>query len=163
MILDSNRETYGGQGTSVNDFLSTRMSAPNASSFEAPQPRPTVVAPPSLEILSKLNEHTPCQIAKTRTEQFVEDMEDAPWRYFLSDPSMTSDATDMSGLIFGPIDLEGSMENNPEPSGSQSMLSYKSALSVRSAAASAIIQHAGEALTASRSITTSGNPFLELL
>ncbi len=150
-------------GTSVDGFFSTRLLALNASSFEAPQPKQIPAVPPSLDILRKLNEHSATQLAKTRTEQFVEDINDAPWQHFLSDPNMTSDAPDMSGMIFGPMDLEGSMENNPDPSGSQSMMrSYKSALSVRSDAASAIIQRAGEALTAIRP-ATSDNPFLRLL
>jgi hypothetical protein len=158
---DPNRETYGGQGTSV-DGLSTHFSTLNPSSLEAREPKPVVVAPPSLELLSKLNEDTPAQLAETRTEQFVDDIEDAPWRYFLSERSMTSDATEMSGLFFGPIDLEGSMENNAVTSGSRSMLSsYMSAMSVRSDAASALVQHVGEALTAAR--PTPGLQYLKLL
>ena len=78
---------------------------------------------------------------------------------------MTSDAPEISGLFFGPIDLEGSMENNPVNSDSHSMLSsYMSAMSEQNDTASAVVKHAGAALTTAG--PTSGNqrnPFLKLL
>jgi hypothetical protein len=162
-IPDSNRETYGGQGTSV-DILSNNSVNLNASSLEAQGPKNIIVAPPSLDLLGKLNEHTPGQLAEARTGQYLDEIDDAPWLYFISEQSMTSDASEMSGLFFGPIDLEGSMENNPVSSGNRSMLSsYASAMSVRSDAASAVVTHAGAALTASRSSASNQrNPFLML-
>lgn len=157
---DPNREAYGGQGTSV-DALSNHFSSLNASSFEAPVPK-NDIAPPSVELLSKLNEYTPTQLAETRTEKYLDDIDDAPWRHFVSERSMTSDATEMSGMFFGPIDLESSVENNPGSSGSRSMLS--SHMSVRSESASAAIKHAGAALSPTRSAPSDrGDPFLEVL
>jgi hypothetical protein len=160
---DSNRETYGGQGTSV-DILSSNSVNLNASSLEAQGPKNIIIAPPSLDLLGKLNEHTPGQLAEARTGQYLDEIDDAPWRYFISEQSMTSDASEMSGLFFGPIDLEGSMENNPVSTGNRSMLSsYASAMSVRSDAVSAVVTHAGAALTASRSSAgNQRNPFLML-
>lgn len=163
-MSDSNRITYGGQGTRAG-ALSNDLPDLNASSLEAQQPKNVVVAPPSLEILSKVNERTSAELAEARTEQYLGDIDDAPWRYFTSEPSMSSDATETSGMFFGPIDMEGSMENNPASFGSRSMLSsYMSAMSLRSDAASAVVQHAGAALTAAR--PTPGNqrnPYLKLL
>ncbi len=162
---DSNQETYGGQGTGVgtlsDDFLNV-----NASSLEAREPKNVIGALPSLELHSKLNEYTRAQLAKARTEQYLDDNDDpAPWRHFISAArSMTSDATETSGMFF-PIDLEGSMENNAVTSSSHSMLSsYMSAMSVRSEAASAIVQHAGAALTPGRlSPGDQRNHYLKLL
>lgn len=112
-------------------------------------------APPSLEILSRQNEYTSKQLAESRTEQYLDDVDDdAPWLHYLSQPSMTSDAPELSGMFFGaPEDMEdGSMENNPASRGSGSMLSYMSGLTSRGEAAGAVVQHAGAALT-----TNSGN------
>lgn len=161
---DSNCETYGGQGTSVI-ALSRDLSNLRATSLEAQGPKNVVAAPPSLELLSRLNDHNPARLAESRTEQYLDDLDDAPWRYFTSERSLTSDATEMSGLFFGPMDLEGSMENNPVSSSSASALSsYKSAMSVRSEAASAVIKHAGAALTDPRPTTSDQRrPYLKLL
>lgn len=143
--------------------LSSSISNLNASSLEAHGPKNIIiVVPPSLEILSKLNEHNPTKLAEARTAKYVDDIDEAPWLHFISEPSMTSDTVE----IFGPIDLEGSMENNPAiTSGSRSMLSsYQSELSVRSDAASAIVQHAGAALAAPRPTPSNHlSPFLQLL
>ena len=161
---DSNREIYGGQGTRV-DILSNDFANLNASSLEAQAPKPVIVVPPSLELLSKLNEHTPAQLAEARTELFLDEMDDDPGRYFLSERSMTSDASEMSGMFFGPIDLDGSMENNAITSGSHSMLSsYMSTMSGQIDTASAVVKHAGEALTIARPILgNQRHPYLKLL
>lgn len=164
-MLDSNQEAYGGQGTGV-DALSADLSNLNTSSFEAHDPKNVIVAPPSLELLTKLNGHiSSAQRAETRTQQYVDDIDNAPFRHFISERSMTNDATETSGLFFGPMELEGSMENNPADNGGRSMLaSYSSAMSVRSDAASALVQYAGAALAASRpSLENQRNPYLQLL
>ncbi|ERF68596.1 hypothetical protein EPUS_04694 [Endocarpon pusillum Z07020] len=158
-VADSNREAYGGQGTNIG-AASNNVSNLNASSLEAQGPKITIVAPPSLEILSKLNECTPRQLAESRTEQYLDDVDDdAPWLQFLSQPSMTSDAPELSGMFFGAPDMEdGSMENNPASHGSGSMLSsYVSGLTSRGEAAGAIVQHAGAALTNASGRSNSGN------
>ena len=166
LIADSNREAYGGQGTNIG-AASNNVSNLNASSLEAQGPKNLIVAPPSLEILSKLNECTPKQLAESRTEQYLDDVDDdAPWLQFLSQPN-TSDAPELSGMFFGAPDMEdGSMENNPASDGSRSMLSsYMSGLTSRGEAAGAIVQHAGAALTnaSGRSSGNQRNLYLQVL
>lgn len=141
-FLDSTYEAYRGPGTK-NNSLSNKLVNLNASSLEAEGPKNTIVAPPSLELLSKLNEYTPAQLAETRTEKYLDNVDEAPWRHFV-ERSMTSDATETSGLFFGDIDVESSMENNPVSRDSHSMLSsYMSVMSIRDDASSAVVSHAG--------------------
>ncbi|KAF7503461.1 hypothetical protein GJ744_003720 [Endocarpon pusillum] len=164
-IADSNREAYGGQGTNIG-AASNNVTNLNASSLEAQGPKDMIVAPPSLEILSKLNEYTPKQLAESRTEQYLDDVDDdAPWLQFLSQPSMPSDAPELSGMFFGAPDMEdSSMENNPASHGSGSMLSsYVSGLTSRGEAAGAIVQHAGAALTNASNSGNQRNLYLQLL
>lgn len=166
LIADSNCEAYGGQGTDIG-AASNNVSNLNPCSLEAQVPKNMIVAPPSLEILSKLNDYTPKQLAESRTEQYLGDVnDDAPWLQFISQPSLTSDAPELSGMFFGAPDLEdGSMENND---GNRSMLSpYMSGLTLRSEAASAV-QHAGAASTNSGRSNSPNqrnqrNPYLQLL
>lgn len=162
-VNDSNRVIYGSQGSSIGAG-SNNFPKLNASSLEAQQPKNIPIGPPSFELLTKMNERTPAQLAEARTGKYLDEIDEAPWRHFVSERSMTSDATEMSGMFF-PIDEENSMENNPITSGSHSMLSsYMSAMSVRSDAASAVVKHAGAALTASRPTSAKlGNPYLKLL
>lgn len=153
---DPNRETYGGQGTSV-DAISNNFSLLGASSFEAPIPR-LVVAPPSMEMLSKLNDDTPAQLAEARAGKYLDDIDDAPWRQFVSEPNETADQPETSALFFGPMEGEGedssSIRNNQvSSSASRSMLSsYISATSRRSDRASADVKYAGAALASARSV-----------
>jgi hypothetical protein len=163
---DSNRITYGGQGTADSvDSLSNDFSKLDASSLEARDPKHVIVAPPNLELLDKLHERlTTEELARQRTEKYLdESIDDAPWLYFL-ERSMTSDATETSGCFF-PMDLDGSMENNAVSTGTRSMLSsYMSAISVRSDAASAIVKHTGAGLVNVRPAGgNQRNPFLKLL
>jgi hypothetical protein len=163
-ISNSNQQAYKGQGTSI-DELSDNCFALNASSLEAKEPKPIGFAAPSLELLREQNPHTPAQLAEYRNQKYIEELNEAPDRFFLSERSMTSDATEMSGF-FGPPDMEASsMENHPGNSGTQSMLSsFMSAMSERSTAASAIVQHAGAAFNGVRPAPRNqGNPYLRLL
>ncbi len=149
LIADSNREAYGGQGTSIGAVFNN-VSNLNPCSLEAQVPRSMIAAPPSIEILSKLNAYTPKQLAESRTEKYLDDVDDnAPWLHFISRPSLTSDAPELSGMFFGAPDLDdSSMENNPVSNGSRSILSsYMSGLTLRSEAASAVVQHAGATST----------------
>jgi hypothetical protein len=149
-MLDPNRITYGGQGASAGTF-SNDVPGLNSSSLEAQQPQTTVHAPPSLELLSKLDDRTQEELAEARTEKYL--IDDAPWCHDTSGPSMMGDAPEMSGMFFGPVDLEGSMENNnPVSIGGRSMLSsYMSGMTLRSEeAASVVVQHTGAALAAAR-------------
>lgn len=158
-IADSNREAYGGQGTNIGS-ASNNVSNLNASSLEAQDPKNLIAAPPSLEILSRQNEYTAKQLAESRTEWYLDDVDDdAPWLHYLSQPSMTTDASELSGMFFGaPEDMEdGSMENNPASRGSGSMLSYMSGLTSRGEAVGAVVQHAGAALTNASGRSNSGN------
>lgn len=151
-MSDPNREAYGGQGTSV-DAISNNFSRLNASSFEAPIPR-LVVAPPSMEMLSRLNDSTPAQLAEARAGKYLDDIDNAPWRHFVSEPNVNNDPPESSALFFGPMDVEdsGSIGNNPVSSGNRSMLSsYMSAMSRRSDRASEDVKHAGAALAPARS------------
>jgi hypothetical protein len=161
---DSNRITYGGQGTSAGT-LSNDLPGLNHSSLEAQQPKTAIHALASLELLSTLDDRTPEELAEARTEHFLGNIDDAPWRHFTSEPSMTSDATEMSSLFFGPIDIEGSMENNPVGVGSRSMLSsYMSGMTLQSEAASVAVQHAGAAPTVARlTPVNQRHQYLELL
>lgn len=154
IIPNPNRETYGGQGTSFDSLLEDAAFI-TAHSFEARQPNDVMVAPPSLDLISKRDEPGSAQqLARERTEQYLQDIDNNPWPYFVSSPSIPSDATEPSGPFFGPMDMDSadddSMENHLVSSGSyRSMLSsYASAMSCRSQAASAVIKHAGAALTA---------------
>lgn len=148
---DSNREIYGGQGTSVDNLSHAFASLHASSSLTAPAPKNIIVVPPSVELLSKLNEQTPAQLAEARTEQFLEELlDDDPWAHFVSQRSMTSDASEMSGMLW-PMELEDSMENNVVYSSSRSMRSsYMSAMTGHSETASAVVKHAGEGLAVLR-------------
>jgi len=166
-MLDPNRITYGGQGTSTGTF-SNDIPDLNGSSLEAQQPQTTINAPPpSLELLGRLDHRTPAELAEARTEKYLEDIGDAPWCHDPSDPGMTGDAPEISGMFFGPIDLDGSMENNPVPStsGRSMRSSYMSGMTLQGEeAASGVVQHAGAALAAVRLAPVSQrHQYLELL
>jgi hypothetical protein len=151
LVLDPNRITYGGQGTSAGTFLSDAADL-NGSSLEAQQPQTTVNVPPSLELLSKLDDRTQAELAEARTEKYLDDILDAPLCHDVLGSGMPGDAPEMSGMFFGPIDLDGSMENNPASTANRSMRSsYMSGMTLQGEeAAGGIVQHDGAAPTAAR-------------
>ena len=90
--------------------------------------------------------------------------DERPWESFL-EKSVTNDAMNDDAGFFGPVELDGSMQNNaPLSSGAQSMLSsFTSSLSQRtpSAAMSDIVRSAG-GMFGPQDAPTAGHSYLRL-
>lgn len=145
-ISDRNRHIYGGAGSSVDSFAEASASV-NAHSLEARLPKNAIFCAPSLELLAQRDESSTEELARVRTEEYCKDLDDDPWPHFLSEASMPGDSNETQPLIFGPMELDGSMEVNVASTGSLSMKSsHTSALSGRSEAVSTVTKHVGAAL-----------------
>lgn len=118
-----------------------------SSSVEARQPD-RQIAPPSLDLLNRVYDDSQAELAEERARRFAQDMmDDAPYNFFISEPSPPSDQTmESSDFIFGALEEDDrSMENNHGTSrlANSGLSSYESAMSVRSHAASDILRQVG--------------------
>jgi hypothetical protein len=158
--VDPNREEYGGEGTllgtganaitQVTSYTSTDSMGSVREGSDAPGP--TSTAPTSLDTIREFHgQQDPEHLAESRMAHYLNEVdEERPWESFL-EKSVTSDAMDEDAGFFGPVELDGSMQNNaPLSSGAQSMLSsFTSSLSQRtpSIAISDIVRGAGGTLS----------------
>ena len=177
--VDPNREEYGGEGTllraganaitQVTSFVSTGSMGSVRESSDAPAPTttaPTTTAPTSFDTIRKFHgQQDPASLAESKVAHYLNEADDqCPWEHFL-EKSITSDAMDEDGGIFGPVELDDSMRNNaPFSSGAQSMLSsFTSSFSQRvpSVGMSDLVRGAGR-MFGPRGAPTAGHSSLRL-
>jgi len=137
-ITDSNRAEYPGEGTKHVEAPIVPQSvsyatAPSVASVkeisQAPIPGSAAIAnfsPPSFDQLRSQNHVDDSQIHQEQVakwlESSIDEDDEHPWEYFVEhSPESLSLSNVLTGM-FGPIELEGSMENNVN-SNEQSMLS----------------------------------------
>jgi hypothetical protein len=143
IIIDSNRDEYGGEGTHLavgalaptqsRSYASVNSVGSVKESSDAPLPvGAAIVAPPSYDIIRSVHgRQDQTRIAQTNMERFLNEPDDeCPWEFFL-EKSTTSDAVEDDSGPFGPMEIDGSMRNKATlDSGEQSMLSsFMSSLS----------------------------------
>jgi len=156
-MTDRNREIYGGEGTALlgvgaqadqaNSFATASSIGSVQDSSDAPVPFTTAsAAPPSFDTIRSLNDRQgAAQLAESKMERYLNEADDeCPWGNFL-EKSITSDAADEDSGLFGPPDMEDSMQNNvPLSSGDRSMLSsFMSSLQTPSVGMSDVLRNAG--------------------
>jgi hypothetical protein len=172
--VDPNREEYGGEGTllgagtnaitQVTSFTSTGSMDSVRESSDAPAP--TSTAPTSFDTIRGFyGQQDPARLAESKMAHYLNGVdEDRPWESFL-EKSVTSDAMDEDAGFFGPVELDGSMQNNaPLSSGAQSTLSsFTSSLSQRtpSGGMSDIVRGSG-GMFGPQAVPTAGHSYLRL-
>ena len=119
--IDPNREEYGGEGTllgagtnaitQVTSFTSTGSMDSVRESSDAPAP--TSTAPTSFDTIRGFyGQQDPARLAESKMAYYLNEVDDdRPWESFL-EKSVTSDAMDEDAGFFGPVELDGSMQNN---------------------------------------------------
>jgi hypothetical protein len=129
-------------------------------------PAPTTTAPTSFDTIREFHgQQDPARLAENKMGHYLNEADDeSPWDYFL-EKSVTSDALDDDTGVFGPVELDGSMQNNADlSSGAQSTLSsFTSSLSQRtpSLGMSDMVRGAG-GMFGSRGAPTLGHRYLRL-
>jgi hypothetical protein len=129
-------------------------------------PAPTSTAPTSFDTIRDFyGQQDPARLAEGKMAHYLNVVDDdCPWESFL-EKSVTSDAMDEDAGFFGPVELDGSMQNNaPLSSGAQSTLSgFTSSLSQRtpSVGMSDIVRGSGGML-GHQGAPTAGHSYLRL-